>query len=412
MKWNRRSAARFGAAVAAIGVCLLLIQAAARIGFSRLLTRYAVAFNSLPAADAATQLTPADADAHRARAAVLNHHQRPAEAEASLETATSLRYRDDYLWLELGTTREDLADNEGALAAFDQAVRWAPHYAHTHWQRGNLKLRMGRYDEAFAELRQAAASNRKFFPNLIDLAWGLLGGDPTAMESLIQIKDDNDRLEFARFLARKGKGVEVIGQSGFLTTPLSLENRAELARLLVAAKQFREAFAIRNGINAPKELVNGGFEEPLVFNDTAFAWIVSRGPSKTKLAINVSEKRSGAKSLQISFDGEWNTATPLLSQTVVVEPGQRYRISFAVRTKDLVTGEPPRVFVSDAASDQVLAKSEGFPQSSEWQIVKFEFTTLPTSEAVVIRVQRNSCASQPCPIFGVVWLDDFLLEKV
>src|SRR5215813_6886018 len=148
-------------------MCLLLMQAAARIGFSRLLTRYAVVTNSLPAADQAVELTPSDPDAHRARATVLNRLQRTAEAEASLTTATNLRPNDDLLWLELGSTREELGNTEGALAAFNQAVRCAPYYAHTHWQRGNLLLRMGRYDVAFADLRQATASNNKLLPNLI-----------------------------------------------------------------------------------------------------------------------------------------------------------------------------------------------------------------------------------------------------
>src|SRR5204862_1806989 len=112
------------------------MQAAARVGFSRLLGRYAIAVNSLPAADQAVQLTPSDPEAQRARAAVLNRLRRFAEAEASLTTATKLRPGDDLLWLELGSSREELGDNEDALAAFDQVVRCAPYYAHTHWQRG------------------------------------------------------------------------------------------------------------------------------------------------------------------------------------------------------------------------------------------------------------------------------------
>src|SRR5689334_25154462 len=101
------------------------MQAAARIGFSRLLSRYATAAISLGGADQAIRLTPDDADAHRARAAVLTDLRRPAEAAAALETATTLRKDDWVEWLELGTAREDLDDNAGALAAFDQAVRCA-----------------------------------------------------------------------------------------------------------------------------------------------------------------------------------------------------------------------------------------------------------------------------------------------
>ena len=86
----------------------------------------------------------------------------PGEARKSFEIATSLRYRDDYLWLELGSTREELGDTPAALAAFDQAVRWAPYYAHTLWQRGNVKLRMGQYEEAFADLRRGCCEQEQF----------------------------------------------------------------------------------------------------------------------------------------------------------------------------------------------------------------------------------------------------------
>src|SRR5262245_61551001 len=185
---------RFAVGVAGIAVCLFLIQASARIGFSRLLTRYALLENSLPAADEAARLSPSDPETHHARAAVLSRLQMPAEAVKSLETATNLRYRDDLLWIELGNVREELGDTQGALVALDQAAHWAPHYAHTHWQRGNLLLRMGRFDEAFTELRMAAAANRNYLPSLIDLAWGISRADIKTTENLIQIKDESERL--------------------------------------------------------------------------------------------------------------------------------------------------------------------------------------------------------------------------
>ena len=152
-----------------------------------MLARYALAESSIPAADQAVQLTPSDADVHRSRATILNRLQKPEEAAQSLEKATALRYRDDILWIELGNTREELGDTTGALAALDEAVHWAPHYAHTHWQRGNLLLRMRRSNEAFIELRKAAAANPAYTPNLIDLAWGISGEDIKTTESILEI---------------------------------------------------------------------------------------------------------------------------------------------------------------------------------------------------------------------------------
>src|SRR5215813_11498562 len=368
---------RVGVSLLAVALCLFLIQASARFGFSRLLTRYALITHSTPAADAAVQLNPSDPDAHRARAAAYNYEQRPAEAAQSLASAVALRYRDDYLWIELGNTREELGDTDGALAALDQAVRWAPYYAHTHWQRGNLLLRMNRSDEAFADLRQAATANRKYLLNLIDLAWGISKGDLKTTQSLINVNDDTKRLALIRYLADKS---------------------------------FRDAFILAHG-SASTSFLNGGFEDPLVLNDSAFGWRVAP-EQKNHLAVDVSEKLEGVKSLQITFDGNWVPGTPLLSQTIVVEPEKTYRVSFAVKTKDLVTGGPPFITARDATNDQLLGKSENFPSATNpWLTLNFDFTTLSSSQAAVIRLERNSCDSAPCPIFGTLWLDQFRIEQ-
>jgi tetratricopeptide (TPR) repeat protein len=372
---------RSAVAILAIGFCLFLIQASARFGFSRLLSRYALIANSIPAADEAVRLSPFDPDVHRARATVLNRLQLTAEASKSLESATSLRYRDDYLWLELANTREEIGDTPGALAAFDQAVRWAPYYAHTHWQRGNLLLRMGRYDEAFAELRTAAAANRSYVPNLIDLAWGVSRNDLNTTKQLIQL---NDR------------------------------ERSSLIRFLASRKALRDAFEVWSGSDSTRSptLFNGGFEDQILLNDATFGgWTLAPEQTKNKLAIDVTEKFAGTRSLQISLGGEWNPGTSLLSQTVIVEPNKTYRVFVSVKTKDLVTGGPPVFTVNDGVNNQLLGKSESLPTgTTSWVKLQFEFTTLATSEAAVIRLQRNNCDSSPCPIFGTLWLDEISIE--
>jgi tetratricopeptide (TPR) repeat protein len=389
-----------------------LIQASARFGVSRMFVRYALTANSIEGADEAVRLAPSDPEAHRALATIFNRRQKPDEAAKSLERAAALRYRDDYLWIDLGNTREELGDTEGALAALDQAVRWAPYYAHTHWQRGNLLLRMGRANDAFTDLRSAALANPRYAPNLIDLAWGISRNDLRTTETLLDIKDDKDRLTLIRYLARNGRGKEVLDELRQLTVSISGENRDELVRLLFSAKAFKEAFALKcNCDTREPSLVNSGFEEPLVLNESGFDWIIAP-QQKNRLAIDVSEKLSGAKSLQINLDGSWTPGTPLLSQTFVVEPNTSYRLSFAVKTKDLVTGGPPVIVVNDASNNQLLGKSDNLPTATTaWTKLSFDFTTLPTSQAAVIRLQRNNCDSSPCPIFGTLWLDEFSIEQ-
>lgn len=411
MNLRHTRVARVAFAFLAIAVCLLLMREAARIGFSRLLTRYALTVNSLQAADQAVQLTPGDADAHRARALILNRLRRPAEAEAALERATSLREGQADLWIELGNTREELGDMEGALSALDRAVRAAPYYAQTHWQRGNLLLRMDRYDQGFVDLRQAAASNKKYFPNLIDLAWGLTG-DARQTEAFLDLHSDEDRLEFARFLARKGRGVEVVDQLRLLDTRLSAENRDELIRLLNASRSSTgEIVGLVTTASEIDEILNNGFEEPLFVNDVMKGWVVSQSRTNPKLALDVSEKFGGQRSLQVTFAGEWDVGTPLISQTIAVQPGAMYSLFFSVKTKDLVTGGPPRIVLTDAKNNQILVKSDPFQSpSSPWLTVIIDFR--PKSDSVVISLRRDNCNSSRCPIFGTAWLDEFRLQKL
>ena len=267
---------RFAVAILAIAFCLYIIQASARFGFSRLLGRFAVVANSLPAADAAVNLTPSDPDAHRARARVLGRLQRTIEANQALESAVSLRHRDDYLWLDLGNAREEAGDAQGALVALDQAVRWAPYYAHTHWQRGNLLLRLRRPDEAFTDMRLAATANRTYLPSLIDLAWGISRGDVSTTEKLIAIRDDREQRAFVWFLARRGKGREAVAQFRQRTTMATPEDSNELVRLLLASKAFLAAFEIFYHTEGPGKspiLFNSRFEQPLVLNEAGIWWL-------------------------------------------------------------------------------------------------------------------------------------------
>lgn len=385
------------------------MQAAARFGYSRLLARYALVANSLPAADEAVRLSPSDPDAYRARAIVFTRLKQPEEAVKSLQRATSLRYRDDYLWIELGNAREEVGDTSGAIAAMDQAIRWAPHYAHTHWQRGNVLLRMGRTAEAFGELRTAVAANRNYLASMIDLAWGFSREDVNTTDKLLEIKDDTERLALIRYLATKGKGQEAMAQTRLMSEPLSQEDKNEIVRLLFAAKAFDHAFGLSTpSVGERKPVVfNGGFEDLQILSEPGFGgWFISHGQGKIRMSIDAAEKFAGTKSLQLTFDGEWNPGTPLISQTILVNPNTIYPVSFSIKTKELATGGPLLLTVNDAASGELLGKSENFPSTNSWVTLNFEFTTLETSRAAVIRLQRSNCNESPCPIFGTVWLDE------
>ena len=406
------NATRLVIAATLIVACLILIVSTAKFGMSKIVGRAALTTNSILVANEAVRITPSDPEAHQIRAIVLNRLRLAEDAAKEMGVAVSLRPQDDMLWLELGRLRDAAADTAGALSAFDRAVQFAPFYGHTYWQRGNLLVRAGSYEEGFKDLRIAVSRNRDFLPGLIDLAWGISRGNAKIAEQLVQISDDKTRLSFARFLARHGKGTETLEYFRQVETPIPVEIRNDLVESLIQHKLYGEAYEIWSAGNTETSIVkNGNFEEDLIFQNSAFGWRAAK-LSEVNLALDINQPHDGSRSLRISFDGYQDQQQSVLSQWILVKPGARYRLTFTIRTRDLVTGGLPVMTVSDATTGQALARSEGFqPTMNEWTTMTLEFTTLSTSSAVSLSLQRNSCSTSPCPVFGQVWLDSFVVEE-
>lgn len=403
--------------IVAVTGCFWLIKLSASYGISRLLTRSALSLHNLAAAQAATSMTPADPQAHRANAALLSQFDQPAESIVALEQGIALRPRDYSLWLALGMLRDRMGDTKGALEALDQAVERAPFYAHPRWQRGNVLLRAGQYEAAFADLNLAAQSNPELIHNLIDLAWGMTRADPQLTEQLLDIRTDKARLTFARFLAARGRALESMRQLN-AAGKVDEKERRELIRQLLENRAFAEAYNVWSGADASLNIAgstglhDGGFEASLSTNESGFGWRVTDTRS-VGFSIDPNEPHSGARSLQMDFAGD-SPSHALLSQLVIVKPSTQYRIHFSARSHDIVTGARPLVSVTDAGENgPELAQSTPLDKgTSHWRPFSIEFTTGTATKAVTVAVKREACPSAPCPIFGSINLDSFSIEQV
>lgn len=414
---------RFILAALVSSVSLWGMWNAGRAGASRLLSDYGRVYGILPAADEAGRLCPSDPEAHYARAVVLSEMGRLAEAVHELELAVALRPDDHYLWLKLGRARDQTGDEGGALMAFKEAVRLAPYYALPRWQLGNLLLRMGRLDEAIADLRGAAVSDPSRLPAVIDLAWGAYGGNGRAVEQAVQAQTPAARVALARFFVKHGEmeeAMELFRTAG----PASDGDRLSLLNELLMAKRYPEAYDVwaqgrdarddnshERGIAA---LTDGSFEGEIRLNEPGFGWQMAPNSQGVRVSLDTGESHTGKQSLLMDFSGDSNPASPIISQLVLVEPNARYRLTFAARTENLITVGSPLVAVTDPGTKDghILNRSQPLPRgTSGWQSYTVEFMTSGATSAVMINTQRQSCSSAPCPIFGRVWFDDFSLQR-
>ena len=405
--------------------CVLAASAAWRAGAARLLAKYAGESLSADNARAAVRMSPSDAETHSSLGLTLYNLKDARGAVEEFSRSVSLRPRDYFLWVQLGRAREEAGDAEGSVRALLEAERLAPFYSEPRWQYGNVLYRRGRFDEAFAEMRRASESNPSLYPVFVDLAWGTYGGDTRAIERVASPRTDAERFALARLFARKGNADDALAL--FRTVnELDAGDRKTFLRELLNAKQFRAAYEVwaggresggegnTRGDAGVGRFTEPGFEGRVNTFEAGFGWRQEREYEGVTLSLDTQTHNSGARSLLVEWGGHASPGVTIVSQLVLVEPGARYLLRFHARTENVKTGGPPLLVVTDASSAEArdLAQSHTLPQGTTgWQEYEAEFAAPPKTEAVLVGLRRQPCDSNPCPMFGRVWLDDFTLVK-
>lgn len=410
--------------IAAIGLalCLWLLYQSGQRGLARLLSNYGAGAGVMAAVDEAIKFAPHDPDAHYVRALALAEQNEFARAAAALQQAAALRSHDYQLWLELGNARDQAGDLPEAIAALTRAVALAPYYAQPQWQLGNVLLRAGRFDEAFAALRRALVSDPALAPQAIDLAYGIYQGDASAVAQAIQPQTPAAQMALAVHFAQHRQAAAAVQLFRAVRNAAKPERHALIAALL-NTEQFAEAHEVwlagrardsegKLGNGQITMLTDGGFEDEINTDEPGFGWQLKQEAPAVKFTVDANDPSAGKQSLRLNWNGAAGTAEPVLSQIVLVTPQTRYRLHFAARTRQLVTGGLPIIAVRDAAAEaKPLAQSEPLPPGdSGWRQYSLEFTTTPTTRAILIAIQRQNCTTMPCPIFGQTWFDNFSLN--
>ena len=199
---------------------------------------------------------------------------------------------------------------------------------------------------------------------------------------------------------------------------MRIERETLLAELM-KAKRYHEAWEVwavgryvgenprRNGLAS---LTDGGFEQGLSFTEINFGWRLNPEKPMVLVSVDAHEPFADTTSLQIRWEGKSSPSVYTAAQLVLVEPGKRYRLTFAARTNELVTGGVPEVAVLSDFEGQLLA-SVPIPQgTTAWKNYTLEFNSLAESRIVLVVIRRKACQSMPCPAFGTTWFDAFTLQ--
>ena len=374
-------------------------------------------------ASLASRLAPGDPSAKWLEAVKLRQNFTPETLERSvelLEEAVRLAPYDFRMWTELARGYEQAERFSEAENALKRALELAPNYAVPHWQMGNFLLRRDRVNEAKAELKRATETSSIFRDQVYALAWDYFGKDPARVEELASDSADA-RANLANFYSGREAGRDSLRIWNTLSSEQKQYYEAlgrQIAWRLYQIGYVRESLAIARDIGIAKDAAdeavnNGGFEKFIGdSSETLFGWMIFRNDSKFDALPDSQVKAEGSRSLKVTFRNYIKPDLYNVAQTVTVQPGKRYRLTFKVRTDNLRSGGGPYLEVLAVKKWARLAASEPFPIGSvDWQDVSLEFTVPGDVEGVEFRTVRVYCGDE-CPIAGTFWYDDFRLTRI
>lgn len=361
----------------------------------------------------AVDWSPSDPAGYALRAAA-------ADPDGAVEALTSAvaRSPNDYRWrIELGRAFDQAERTAEAEREFRKAIELAPNFSQPRWSFGNFLLRAERASEALSELRFAAEKNELYRDEVFSLIWDYSNKDTARLE---QLAGDSPTLvaRLAYFFAARGRAEEALRSWNKVPLDMRSPEIAKSIALGLFEKQFfREALAFSydygaEATSAPGAITNPSFEEPMLSDETLFGWRIMRTDPKFEAAPDSRVKKDASRSLRATFKGPLKPGFANVFQTVVVEPGARYRVAAWVRTENLRSAGLPLLEVINPATGGRLGASKPFPAgSSDWEEFTAEFTAPGQMTAVTIRTVRIDCG-EDCPITGIVWYDGFRLERL
>jgi len=371
-------------------------------------------------AELSIDLAPNDPQTHYALAVLNDKTFLPEDLPKSLsgfEQAVALSPNDFRLWLAYGKARERSGDGEGAELALRKALEFAPNYAQVQWTLGNVLLRRGKIREAIFEIRRAAESDMNYRIPAVAAAWQIFDGN---LASIKQNMGDSANLNSAlvMFLAKQKRFAEAVEIWNALPaeekkTTLKTDGE-ELFGELIAAKQYRAALEIQTSIDdksnaenfAPGTIFNGGFEAEVKREKAnVFDWQIADG-GQPQIGFDDNQKVGGNRSLVIIFNSTDGKDFRQVSQIIAVESARKYSFSTFYKS-DLKTSGTLRWEIVNDSNGKVLATTNPISANADWTNLKTEFVTAAGTEAVTVRLVRESCKSIICPIAGKVWFDDF-----
>jgi Flp pilus assembly protein TadD len=353
----------------------------------------------------AIRYDPNNADYHFVLAQIYNYSTQNlnvARAGEEYEAAVRLNpYRANH-WLELSKYYEQQKDIARSREAMKMALERDPNYAQTHWAAANLYIRMDDLKAADFELRRTADLDVSYLTQALDLVWRFYEDPDRIMSTHVPNTHAANLTALNYFISQKSERGAGLAWSKLRTFETRREERFNYIEYLFTLGKPHEAWSVFNhgtaGETGSGVIFNPSFEtEPM---NGAFDWLFANS-ERAVARRDTTTAKSGMASWLVTFDGKENLEYSGLAHRIPVTKGNRYKLSFWMKTESISTNEGVYLEVDGQSSQKQVG-------TTYWQQFTIPFTA--SSDLVALRLRRVPSKKFDNLLKGKVWLDDFSLD--
>ena len=326
----------------------------------------------------------------------------------------------DLYWMNLASAYEIVGDTAHAREAYKRAQAVYPISAEVAWNNGNFFLRQSQFDQGFAEIRRAMATDPTLIPLAISRCWRSTRDVDRLLSELLPAEVDSyfQTLDFL-VKSQESDAAQVVWKSLLaLRKPFPLSRSFPYLGYLIQEDQADEAKNVwAQAIAAsgwpyaapPDNFVvwNGGFEYEIA--NGGFDWVEDQ-ITGALMGVDTTNPHSGKRSLRVDFTGSSNLDFHHVSQVVAVKPLTHYHFRAYMRTEEISTESGPCFVIYDPHHlNELLVRTADLTGTQPWTPLEVDVTTGPQTHVLLIQLRRLQSRLFDNKLSGTVWVDDVSL---
>jgi hypothetical protein len=336
------------------------------------------------------------------------------------QNATRLSPHDAQFWADLGAGYDWAGRSNDALDAFQHARSLFPNSPEINWRLANFYVRAGKTTQALRSLRMVLQEDSTAGRRVFTLATNatrdrnallkMLPPQPAVFFDYLNFLIERDDIAGAEEVWARVLQLDLpFDLRGVFPYLDALIQHAELRQLSNVWSALAQRFPaqVQRPAHSSNLVTNGGFESDILNGGLDWRVLPTEGTVVSLDSVGVFE---GVRALRIIFDGSHNVDYGHVFQYVPVQAKTPYRFSGHMRLQGITTDSGLRFQVRDAYNmDNIFVSSENLVGTSGWLEQHAEFTTLPDTRLLLLRVVRPASTKLDNQIAGTVWIDDVRL---